>query len=291
MSRKNEDTTISLSCVLSVCVFESAHIAPQRSPPPWLSCRPPRTRSRNWCVRMRKLGSMAEVAMSVCVSCVTVRYQGNSIHAFCSMSVLSTMRVCCVKHTAYYVKFQHNCSLLPVHPLTRTITLTLIHLTSSSPFAQTTAQKAVEEAERKKNALFRADVEDLCKRRFIFINSFEIYGGMRLNRSEIISYRCFYLFVCILFIPCCMRSVVFLLLFVLCLICRLLIFVCFLLVHKSSLELWNTVTRVPASSPRQASAVSLTTAPLAARSRRTFSPRGVGTLCSRKTCSRLRPFA
>lgn len=54
---------------------------------------------------------------------------------------------------------------------------------------QTTAQKAVEEAERKKNALFRADVEDLCKRRFIFINSFEIYGGARMSESARMIYR------------------------------------------------------------------------------------------------------
>jgi hypothetical protein len=42
---------------------------------------------------------------------------------------------------------------------------------------QTAAQKLVEAEQRKVLQQFRKDVEDLCQRRFIFTQSFEIYGG------------------------------------------------------------------------------------------------------------------
>eukprot|EP00455_Lapot_gusevi_P004261 TRINITY_DN1176_c0_g1_i1.p1 TRINITY_DN1176_c0_g1~~TRINITY_DN1176_c0_g1_i1.p1 ORF type:complete len:683 (-),score=282.08 TRINITY_DN1176_c0_g1_i1:70-2118(-) len=42
----------------------------------------------------------------------------------------------------------------------------------------TKGAREAEEAERKKLSKFREDVEDLCKRRFIFTPSFEIYGGV-----------------------------------------------------------------------------------------------------------------
>jgi hypothetical protein len=42
---------------------------------------------------------------------------------------------------------------------------------------QTVAQKAAEAEERKQLQQFRSDVEDVCRRRFIFTPSCEIYGG------------------------------------------------------------------------------------------------------------------